>query len=181
MSARHLPLRWGVYRDRTLLGLLLIAGGLIHLQSASTTNLVPLAVGSSAHAIGWFIMPARSWRRLLPVLPSLGCVWLLLTGPQAVWTLTFSYLGWLLVRHRPWRTLITVGPVLLNGVLAIVLWQEYWGMLPALAISAVVLAGCAWWAAAMDRRRASAPGDGASATAPSNRIGRSRVDGPAEP
>lgn len=158
MSADHLPLRWGTHRERVAIGLTLIAGGLVHLQAASTTNLWPLAVGSAAHALGWFLLPARAWRRLLPVAPSLGTVWLLLTGPQALWTLAIPYLGWLLARHRPWITLITVGPVLLAGVVAAVAFREYPGMLAALALGAVVTVGCSWWAAALDRAPSARPG-----------------------
>jgi hypothetical protein len=151
VSADHLPLRWGTHDERVAIGLTLIAGGLAHLQAASTTNLWPLAVGSVAHTLGWLLLPARAWRRLLPIAPSLGTVWLLLSGPQALWTLAVPYLGWLLARDRPWLSLITLGPVLLTGVAAVVVWREYDGMIAALALGAVVTVGCAWWAAALDR------------------------------
>lgn len=72
--AARLALRWGNYRGRVVAGLVLIIGGLVHLQSASTLVLVPLTA-----------------------------------------------------RHRPWRNFV------------------------ALAISAVVLTGSAWWAWALAR------------------------------
>lgn len=149
--AARLPLRWGGYRDRIAAGLVLIVGGLVHLQAASTENLIPLIVGSSAHIVGWLIMPATAWRRLVPLLPSTLVVWLLLTGPQSVWTLTIPFICWLIVRHRPARSYLALGPVLLNGVAAVGIFGEYDGMLFSLALSAVMLVGSAWWAAALAR------------------------------
>jgi hypothetical protein len=153
--ARLVPLRWGRYEDRLFVGLVLIIGGLMHLQAASTTLLMPLIVGSVAHMLGWLILPASAWRRLLPLLPSTLVVWLLLTGPQAMWTLSVPFVGWLLARHRPWRSFVALGPVLLNGVLAVALFREYEQLPVALALSAVVLTGSAWWAWALARPAAS--------------------------
>lgn len=149
--ASLLPLRWGRYRDRIAIGLVLIAGGLMQLQGAITYDLIPLIWGSAAHMAGWLIMPARGWRRLVPLLPSTLVVWLLLAGPAAVITLIVPFLCWLLVRHRPWRSLIAAGPVVLNGVLFATLTRDYAWMPLALAVSALVLVGSAWWAAALAR------------------------------
>ncbi len=149
--AAQLPLRWGNYRERIIAGFVLITGGLVHLQAASTENLIPLIVGSSAHMLGWLIMPATAWRRLVPLLPSTLVAWLLLTGPQSVWTLTVPFICWLVVRHRPGRSYLALGPVLLNGVVAVGIFGEYDGMLISLALSAVVLVGSAWWAWALAR------------------------------
>lgn len=149
--AARLPLRWGRYRDRVIAGLVLIVGGLVHLQAASTVLLIPLIVGSAAHVLGWLILPASAWRRLVPVLPSTLVVWLLLTGPQSMWTLSIPFLCWLIARHRPWRSYLALGPVLLNGVLAATLFRGYEQQSLALGISAVVLVGSAWWAWALAR------------------------------
>lgn len=149
--ASLLPLRWGRYRDRIAIGLVLIAGGLVQLQGALTYDLIPLIWGSAAHMAGWLIMPARGWRRLVPLLPSTLVVWLLLAGPAAVITLIVPFLCWLLVRHRPWRSLLAAGPVVLNGVLFATLTRDYEWMPLALAVSALVLVGSAWWAAALAR------------------------------
>lgn len=162
--AARLPLRWGRYRDRIVIGLVLIVGGLVHLQSASTLNLLPLIVGSTAHLLGWLILPATAWRRLVPLLPSGLVVWLLLTGPQAMWTLSVCFVCWLIARHRPWRSYLALGPVLLNGVLAVAVFRDYDQTLIALGISAVVLTGSAWWAWALARPAA---GIRNPATAPS--------------
>lgn len=149
-SAR-LQLRWGSHNGRIVAGLVLIIGGLVHLQSASTLVLVPLIVGTAAHTIGWLIMPATAWRRLVPLLPSGIVVWLLLTGPQSMWTFSVCFVCWLIVRHRPWRSYLALGPVLLNGVVAATVFRGYEQMLIALSISAVVLVGSAWWARALAR------------------------------
>lgn len=167
--AARLPLRWGRYDDRRAIGLLLIAGGLLHLQSSDTGNLIPLITGSAAHVAGWLIMPAAGWRRVLPLAPSTLVVWLLLTGPSSMWTLTVPFLFWLLVRHRPWRSALAVGPVLLNGVVCATLFTEYRWMPVAVALSAVVLVASAWGARALARPVASVrrPARGAdAATAP---------------
>lgn len=165
--AARLPLRWGRYRDRVLAGLVLIIGGLVHLQSASTLVLLPLIVGTAAHTLGWLILPASAWRRLVPVLPSGLVVWLLLTGPQSMWTLSICFVCWLIARHRPWRSYLALGPVLLNGVLAAAVFRGYEQMPIALGISAVVLVGAAWWAWALARPAAGIrkPSDGPAPSA----------------
>lgn len=149
--AARLPLRWGRYRDRVAIGLVLIIGGFVHLQAASTFDLLPLAVGTTAHVTGWLVLPASAWRRLVPVLPSTLVVWLLLTGPQAVWLLNISLICWLIARHRPWRSYLALGPVLLYGVAAVTLFREYDGALVAQAGAFGVLVGSAWWAWALAR------------------------------
>lgn len=140
----RLPLRWGTYRGRYLAGLALIVGGLVGLQAASTTFLYPLITGTVLHTIGWWIMPSAGWRRHLVVFPCGVQIWLLLTGPQSMWTLSITYLAWLLVRHRPLTSYVTVLFVIANGVGMTQLFSEYSMLLPALAISGVVLAASAW-------------------------------------
>ncbi len=149
--AARLPLRWGHYRDRVAIGIVLIIGGMVHLQAASTTQLWPLAVGTTAHIVGWLILPAVAWRRIIVVLPSGLVVWLLLTGPQSVWLVSVTLLCWLIARHRPWRSFLALGPVLLYGVAAVTLFREYDGTLVALTGALVVLVGSAWWAWALAR------------------------------
>lgn len=153
--AARLPLRWGRYHDRIAAGLVLIVGGLVHLQAASTFVLLPLIVGTVAHTIGWLILPASAWRRLVPLLPSGLVVWLLLTGSQTMWTLSITFICWLIARHRPWRSYLALGPVLLNGVFAVAVFGEYDQVPLALGFSGVVLVGSAWWAWALARPPAS--------------------------
>lgn len=140
----RLPLRWGTYRGRYLAGLLFLIGGLLHLQSSTTLLLWPLVVGTVAHTIGWWILPAAGWRRLVVPLACGVQVWLLLTGPQSMWTLVVPYCAWLLVRHRPGISYLTVIAVVANGMLCAVLFREYAEMPLALTLSAGVLSGAAW-------------------------------------
>lgn len=141
-----LPLRWGTYRFRYVAGLALIVSGAIGLQAASAYVGYPLALGSLAHVIGWWIMPAGGRRRIWVALPSVLCCIILLMGPAAVGLLAVPVVGWLVVRHRPALTLLFAVPVLVIGALLRQVYAEYSGMLPALAIMGVVIVACAWGA-----------------------------------
>ena len=141
-----LPLHWGSYRDRYLWGLILIVGGAILLQGANNWTPPLLLIGTIANATGWAIMPARGWRRLLAVGPATGQIWLLLTGPQSMWTLVVPYLCWLVVRHRPATAYLTVLFPVANGFIIPQFFSEYSGMPLALAISMAVFVGSAWLA-----------------------------------
>ena len=143
---RALPLRWGTYRFRYVGGLSLIVSGAIAIQGASGYVGYPLAIGSLAHVVGWWIMPAAGARRIGVVLPSLlGCI-ILLVGPLAVGLLAVPFACWLIVRHRPALTLLFAVPVLAAGVLLRSVFSEFGGMLPALAVMGVVIGACAWGA-----------------------------------
>lgn len=141
-----LHLNWGGYRERYVFGLMLIVGGGVQLQGSNTYTLPLLLIGTAAHITGWSIMPARGWRRLAVVVPATGEIWLLLTGPQSMWTLVIPYLCWLLVRHRPPAAYLTVLFPLANGFIVAQFFGEYSGMLPALVISMAVFVGAAWLA-----------------------------------
>jgi hypothetical protein len=143
---RALPLRWGTYPGRYLAGLCLVVSGAVCLQGANANFGLPLALGTLAHVIGWWIMPAAGWRRIWVVLPSLLCTWILLIGPAGVGLLAIPFAAWLLVRHRPLPAYLLALVVLAAGVLLREVYAEYSGMLPALAIMAVVIVGCAWLA-----------------------------------
>jgi len=141
-----LRLSWGTYRGRYLAGLLLIVGGAVQLQGSNTYTLPLLLIGATAHAVGWSIMPAKGWRRIVAVLPSSAIIWLLLTGPFSMWLLSIIFVGWLVVRHRPLRSYVTVLFPLANGVIIPQFFSEYSQMVPALAISMVVFVASAWLA-----------------------------------
>lgn len=150
---RSLPLRWGGYTERYLGGLALIVSGLIGLQAGSAYFGLPLALGTLAHVVGWWILPAAGWRRIWVVLPSLIVVFVLLIGPAGVGLLAVPFAGWLLVRHRPAITFLLAIPVLGVGVAVREQLSEYSGMLPALGIMAVVIVACAWLAVLIARTR----------------------------
>jgi len=144
--ARAIPLHWGNYADRYGFGLVLIIGGGIQLQGSDTYTLEFLLFGTAATALGWSILPARGWRRLLAVVPATGQIWLVLTGPLSMWTLVVPYLCWLLVRHRPPLSYLTAVLPVANGMVIPFFFTEYSGMPAALAISIAVFVASAWLA-----------------------------------
>lgn len=144
-----LPLHWGTYLDRYLVGLVLIIGGAVQLEGSNTYTLPLLLLGTVAHALGWSILPAAGWRRMIAVVGSTGQTWVMLTGPQSLWSLTIPFLAWLLVRHRPARSYATAVLPLASGLILAQLFREYSGMLPALVISMVVFVASAWLARAL--------------------------------
>ncbi len=105
---RALPLRWGSYRWRLLVGGCAIVLGVASVLFTSTYSLQFLAVGSLLQATGWIVLPARGWRRLLALGPCLFVSWLMLAGADFAVFSTAFLAGWLLVRQRPplaWITL----------------------------------------------------------------------------
>ena len=141
---RALPLRWGDYRFRHGAGLSLIISGAIAIQGASAYVGYPLAIGTLAHVVGWWIMPAVGWRRIWVVLRSLLSVIILLMGPAAVGLLSVPLVCWLLMRHRPPLTMLLAVPVLVIGLLLRQVWAEYDRMLPALAVMGALVVASAW-------------------------------------
>lgn len=139
-----LPLHWGTYRGRYLAGLTLIVGGGIHVLGSNVWTLPFLLIGTLAHAVGWAILPARGWRRIVAVGPSIATIWILLAGPQALWVITLSFAGWLLVRHRPGRSYLTVLFPLATGIALAQYLKELSGMPLALAIAMTVVVASAW-------------------------------------
>jgi hypothetical protein len=144
--SRLLPLRWGNYTDRYLAGIVLIIGGGIQLEGSNTWTLPLLLIGTAANVTGWSILPSRGWRRMVALVPAVAQLWIMLTGPESMWTLTVPYICWLLVRHRPLRSYVTVVFPIACGVIIPQYFQEYSGMVLALTISMAVFVGSAWLA-----------------------------------
>ncbi len=155
---RRLPLRWGGYVDRYVLGLALVLGGGIGLQGANPRVLPLLLAGTIMHAAGWAILPADGWRRVLGALVGTAQIWLLLIGPTAVWTLVLPYLAWLAVRHRPLRSYVTVLFPLATGILVPQLTHEYLYQPITLPIALAVVVASAWIASSIARNQPSANG-----------------------
>ncbi|MGV8851120.1 MAG: hypothetical protein ACOH14_13100 [Rhodoglobus sp.] len=146
---RRLPLKWGRYNDRYFVGLVLIIAGAVHLQGANNYTLIILLIGTTSTAVGWSIMPARGWRRMIVVLPTVSQIWIMLTGPMSMWTLSIPLLCWLIVRHRPLISYLALLLPIANGIILPRFFQEYSSMPEALAISAVVVVATAWVARAI--------------------------------
>lgn len=159
--ARRLPLKWGQYNDRYFVGLVLIIAGAMHLQGANNYTLIILLIGTTSTAVGWSIMPAQGWRRMIVVIPAIAQIWIMLTGPMSMWTLAIPLLCWLIVRHRPLIAYLALALPIANGIILPRFFQEYSSMPEALAISAVVLVAAAWLARLIAQsaasRRKSAP------------------------
>jgi hypothetical protein len=143
-STRLLPLRWGAYLDRYVLGLALILGGGLGLQGGNPRVLPLLLAGTVLHATGWAILPAAGWRRVLGAIVGTAQLWLLLIGPPAAWTFVLPFLAWLVVRHRPGRSYVTVLFPLATGILLPQLGTEYTFMPVALPVALAVVIGSAW-------------------------------------
>jgi len=109
----RLPLGWGDYRTRHVVGVtLLIAGAALVAETTEVT--LPLGVlGSVAFIGGWIVQPGRPGARAAVALPSLLCCWSTITGPKTMWLLAFVLPCWLLVRRRPpvtyWTLLLPLG------------------------------------------------------------------------
>ena len=142
--SRAVPLRWGSYRGRYLAGLGLIVSGLICLQGANVNFGLPLGVGTLAHVIGWWLMPAAGWRRIWAVLPSLIAAFILLIGPAGVAILAAPLASWLLVRHRPAITFALPVALFAIGMVLREFFSEYSAMIPALAIVGTLAVLFAW-------------------------------------
>lgn len=141
-----LPLRWGTYVGRYLAGFLFIVAGTAAVAGSNTWVIALGLQGTLAAAIGWAIMPAKGWRRVVAVGPGMLICYLLLAGPQFIWTLTILYVLWLLVRHRPARSWVTIIFPIASGMILPRFFTEYSGMPMALLVSFVVLAISAWLA-----------------------------------
>jgi hypothetical protein len=141
---RALPLTWGHYADRCVIGLgLAIVGGL-HVQGANTYALHPMLVGAIASIVGWSILPAQGWRRILAAALATGTTGALLAGPIAMWTFALAMLAWLVVRHRPLRSYVVLLFPLANGFILPRLFEDYRWMPLCLAISLGVVVASAW-------------------------------------
>ena len=144
-------LRWGTGRERVILGLVLIAGGAVAVAGSSIYVLWLAGLGTAAAAVGWGILPADGWRRVVAASVATPATWLLLTGTHFLGALVVPYLAWMLARRRPPLAWLTALFPIAASVVAMQLFPGYDGMLQALALMGVVLAGSAWLAAALAR------------------------------
>jgi hypothetical protein len=143
---RSLSLHWGSYIGRYLAGLMLIVTGGVALQGSNSNFGWLITFGLTAHAAGWWILPAAGWRRICATLPGIAGIVLIAAGPDAIIFLALPYVGWLLVRHRPLISWLTLLPVAAAGILIAQILHEYSGMLVAIGIMITVIVGSAWLA-----------------------------------
>lgn len=143
---RSLQLTWGDYADRYLAGLWLAIAGALHVQGSNTYALHPMLVGAVGVIVGWSILPASGWRRIVAALLAIGNTAALLAGPIAMWTFTFALLAWLIVRHRPLRSYLVLLLPLANGFILPRLFEDYRWMPLCLGVSLAVVVASAWLA-----------------------------------
>lgn len=116
------------------------------MQGANTYTLPFLFVGAATVLLGWAVLPARGWRRIVGGLLAVIHAVSLLVGPVAMWTFVFALLAWLIVRHRPLSSYVTLLFPIANGLIVPRLFEDYAWMPVALSISTAVLVASAWLA-----------------------------------
>jgi len=145
----RLALRWGSWTGRSWGGLTLIVGGGVAIAGTTASMAGLAAAGILVHVLGWSVMPASGWRRIVVVLPSTFSMVTLLSGPTYLAVLVIPFLAWLLVRHRPLRVWPMAAFVVAAGIVLGRVFPEYSGMLPALGVAVGILVGAAWAARAV--------------------------------
>ncbi len=116
---KRIPLAWGDYAGRYLIGTIMIVLGAFLIVQATAATLAFALIGSAMHVAGWILQPARGWARAIVVLPSLIACWITVSGPETMAALAVPFLGWLLVRRRPPLTIaVAVLPIAVGIVAA---------------------------------------------------------------
>ena len=96
-----LRLQWSSSRPRQTAGAALIIIGAA-LFAPTTAYTLPLGLlGAGAHVLGWLVLPAPGWRRLLGAGAGLATLLLLLLGSQLAWLTAVLLALWFLVRRVP--------------------------------------------------------------------------------
>jgi hypothetical protein len=147
-----IPLRWGSWAGRSWGGLALIIGGGAAIAGSSAATgftLLLAAVGVGAHVVGWGVLPAKGWRRVVVIAPSTLTMVSLLPGPSYLTLLVVPFLAWLLVRQRPLRVAPMAAFVIATGVVLGRVFPGYEGMLTASCVALFVMVGAAWAARAV--------------------------------
>jgi hypothetical protein len=147
-----IPLRWGTWTERSWGGLwLILGGGAAIAGSGGQNDFAPVigVLGIAAHAIGWLVLPARGWRRILVLPFSLLAMGALLPGPGYLIVLAVPFWCWMVVRQRPIRTWSMGIFVIAAGVVFSRLQWDYDRMLPAVLVQLGIVVGAAWAARAV--------------------------------
>jgi hypothetical protein len=109
----RLPLTWGDYRSRYVVGVALLIAGAALVSETTVVTLLFGVAGSAVHLAGWVVQPGRPLARAAVALPSLVFCWCTITGPKTMWLLALVLPCWLLVRRRPpityWSVALPLG------------------------------------------------------------------------
>jgi hypothetical protein len=146
-------LRWGGYRTRYLLALVLIVAGALLVQAGSAYAGYFIGIGFGAHVVGWLILPSRGVRRVIIAVPSAICASAPLIGSLATVLLVLCLLAWLWARQRPALSYIVLVFPLFCGVVLHQIYPQYGDGGIVVAVSLAVLVGSAWLASLIARTR----------------------------
>ena len=142
----RLPLAWGDYQGRMVVGVgMLIGGAALIVQTTAYTAGVGL-FGSALHLAGWALQPARGRVRTLVALPSMLACWATMSGPQAMWLLGLCLAAWLAVRERPAVAYLTVGLPVAVGLALTTAYSHAADKRPAFVLVLATVLGSAWLA-----------------------------------
>ena len=148
-----LPLRWGGYRSRYVVALVLILAGALLVQATSVYADYFLAIGLGAHIVGWLILPSRGARRLAVAVPSALMVGALLLGSIACVLLVGPFAFWLYLRQRPAVSYLTTLLPLISGLVLAQLYPQYGDGGIVVGVSLIVIVGSAWLARSIAKSR----------------------------
>jgi len=144
--ASLLPLRWGAYRPRLIVGLAMLVVGTACVLGTTTYSLTLLLIGSLMQPAGWAVLPSTIGRRVAVPLPVLGFTWLMLGGSGFAWCYAVVLAAWLLVRLRPLPSFaVLVLPVAWSVLLPLFVHDYEHGWIT-IATSTGVIVGGAWLA-----------------------------------
>lgn len=144
--ASLLPLRWGGYRPRLVIGLLMLVVGTACVLGTTTYSLTLLLIGSLMQPAAWAVIPSTIGRRVAVALPVLGFTWLMLGGSGFAWCYAVTLAAWLLVRLRPLPSFaVLVLPVVWSVLIPLVVHDYQHGWITILTTTAVVVVA-AWLA-----------------------------------
>ena len=147
--ASLIPLHWGAYRPRLILGLAGIMLGTACIQLTSAYSLVFLLVGSLLQPAGWAVLPAPIGRRVAVVVPVLGFTWLMLGGASFAWCYVVPLAAWLLVRLRPAISYVVLILPIACGIVLSAVIADYSGTWISFTVSSAVTIAAAWIARAI--------------------------------
>jgi hypothetical protein len=144
-----LPLQWSRYRARQAAGVALIVLG-AGLFAPTTAYTLPLGtLGAAAHVLGWLVLPAPGWRRLLGAGAGLATLLLLLLGSQLAWLVAVLLALWFLVRRRPARVYPLVLAPAVVGFLMAQVEGPFGSRAGAVTVAGFAAIAAAWTAAVL--------------------------------
>jgi hypothetical protein len=154
---QSIPLRFGTYRGRYLVGLALIVSGAVAIQGGNSFALFLIVQGSVAFIAGWAVLPATGARRMWVIAPAYVAAFLQLAGPQYAPGTVLLLLAWFVVRQRGRTSYLAAIPALVVTVVLASSFREVAEMPITSPITAVALVGSAWLARRIDMARTARP------------------------